>query len=125
MKLSRSGVGISVLAAVGAVVWVAQPRRVVVEGSSMAPTLTGGDRLLVVRSHEIRIGDIVAVSDPRPGDRVLVKRVASVAGDAVEVVGDNPAGSTDSRSFGAVDRRAVMGRVVYRYGPPGRTGPVR
>jgi nickel-type superoxide dismutase maturation protease len=91
----------------------------------MAPTLTGGDRLLVVRSRGLRIGDIVVVSDPRPGDRVLVKRVVSVAGDAVEVVGDNPGSSTDSRSFGPVDRRAVMGRVVYRYGPPGRSGPVQ
>jgi nickel-type superoxide dismutase maturation protease len=131
VNLSASRAGISVTAAlgaaagvVGAALWLARPRRVVVEGTSMSPTLTGGDRLLVVRRAGLRIGDIVALADPRSPDRVLVKRVVSVTGSAVEVVGDNSRSSTDSRAFGPVDRRAVMGRVVYRYGPPGRTGPV-
>jgi hypothetical protein len=43
----------------------------------------------------------------------------------VTVVGDNPDASTDSRVFGPVPRGAVVGRVVYRYGPEGRTGRVR
>jgi hypothetical protein len=41
----------------------------------------------------------------------------------LEVVGDDPAASTDSREFGPVPLDSVVGRIVYRYGPSGRTGP--
>ncbi|HXQ58459.1 MAG TPA: S26 family signal peptidase [Acidimicrobiales bacterium] len=104
-------------------------RRVVVEGPSMEPALARGDRLLVLRRllplRSPRVGDIVAVTDPRPGGRLLVKRVAAVRGDEVVVEGDNRLASTDSGTFGPVDRRAIVGRAVYRYGPPGRSGRIR
>lgn len=90
----------------------------------MEPTLTGGDRLVVVRRITPRVGDIVAVRDPRCRPRLLVKRVVSVRGTEVVVGGDNPRSSTDSRAFGPVERRAVVGRAVYRYAPPGRAGPL-
>ncbi len=88
----------------------------------MEPVLMSGDRLLVLRRRRPRVGDIVAVADPRPGGRLLVKRVVALQGDEVLVEGDNRSSSTDSRHFGPVDRRAVLGRAVYRYGPPGRSG---
>lgn len=96
--------------------------RVVVDGPSMEPTLASGDRLLLLRLGAPRVGDIIAVTDPRPGGRLLVKRVAAFQGDQIVVVGDNQSASTDSWDFGPVDRRAVLGRAVYRYGPPGRSG---
>jgi len=106
-------------------------RRVVVEGDSMTPTLLDGDRLVVLARPwcspaRPAVGDIVAVPDPRRPDRVLVKRVASVDwpnGNLV-VLGDSPDASTDSREFGAVPLVSVIGRVVHRYGPKGRSGPV-
>ena len=94
----------------------------------MLPTLAPGDRLIVMRGWRLRPGQIVAVPDPRPGDRsvrsgrVLVKRLAAVEGDAVTLVGDNPTESTDSRTFGPVNRRAVLGVAVYRYAPAERAG---
>jgi nickel-type superoxide dismutase maturation protease len=91
----------------------------------MEPTLTSGDRLLVVRRSVPRIGDIVAVRDPGGAGRLLVKRVVSVVGGEIGVEGDNPRGSTDSRHFGPVGRQAVVGRAVYRYGPPRRSGALR
>jgi len=111
-------------AAAVAASWV-RPRRVAVEGSSMEPVLTGGDRLFVMRGRSPRVGDIVAVRDPRDARRLLVKRVVSVRGAEVVLEGDNARASTDSRDFGPVDRRAVVGRAVYRYAPAGRTGPLR
>ena len=106
-------------------------RRVVVRGGSMAPTLLDGDRLLVVSPPwrapaRTVVGDVVAVPDPRDPGRVLVKRVASVDRSAgtVQVLGDAPDASTDSRDFGPVPLTSLLGRVVHRYGPPGRTGPV-
>jgi len=58
---------------------------------------------------------------------VVVKRVEQVAGgpvvgDVIVVRGDNPAASTDSRTFGPVPASSVQGRVLYRYFPPGRQG---
>ena len=96
----------------------------------MSPVLLPGDRLLVWRTHRPRAGAVVALVDPRDETRVLVKRVARVDGDTVVVLGDNPAASTDSRSFGPVQRGMVIGVAVYRYAPAGRTtrlrrGPVR
>lgn len=89
----------------------------------MSPTLIPGDRLLVVRRRVVRPGDLAVVADPRRPERLLVKRVAEVAGGRVSVVGDNPDRSTDSRTFGPLE--SVRGQPVYRYHPPGRAGRVR
>ena len=105
-------------------------RRVEVVGGSMAPTFLAGDRLLVLARPFgpppwPGVGSVVAVPDPRDAGRILIKRVASVDRQAglLEVRGDDPAASTDSRAFGPVPRASVVGRVVYRYAPAGRTGP--
>lgn len=99
-------------------------RRVIVEGTSMLPTLEPGDRLVVARLGRPAPGDLVAVPDPRVPRRLLVKRVASVSGTQVELRGDNPGHSTDSRRFGPVPQSALRGRVVRRYAPAGRRGRV-
>ncbi|HEY5098188.1 MAG TPA: nickel-type superoxide dismutase maturation protease [Acidimicrobiales bacterium] len=111
--------------------WYHPVRRVEVVGSSMAPALRPGDRLVVVRlpwrpPFGPIPGQVVAVRDPRSPDRILIKRVRSVdrrAGTLV-VEGDDRQSSTDSRSFGPVSRSAVVGRAVYRYAPAGRNGAV-
>jgi len=102
-------------------------RRLEVSGESMLPALRPGDRVLVVGGlgpwrPRLRTGDLVALADPRDPARLMVKRVAALAGDRVDVRGDNAAASTDSRHFGPVDRAAVVGRVVYRYHPEERRG---
>lgn len=102
---------------------VARPvRRVAVVGDSMRPTLEPGDRVLAVRGRRPRPGDLVVVPDPRGGGLLLVKRVAVVGPHGITVLGDNPAASTDSRTFGPVSD--VWGRAVHRYAPPGRAGPL-
>lgn len=101
-------------------------RRVAVSGESMRPVLEPGDRLVVVSGPlPIRRGHIVALRDPElPGEpeRMVVKRIESVHGDRVRVLGDRLSLSTDSRQYGPVPRASVVGRVVYRYAPPHRTG---
>jgi nickel-type superoxide dismutase maturation protease len=102
--------------------------RVEVHGDSMRPALEPGDRLLVVRPgflRGLRSGDLVAVADPRQPERTMVKRVAMVGHADVTVRGDNPAASTDSRTFGPVPRELILGRAVYRYGPEHRRGKLR
>jgi nickel-type superoxide dismutase maturation protease len=105
------------------VVWRWRPiRRVEVRGDSMRPTLEPGDRLLVVRGGPARVGDVVAVGDPRAPARTMLKRVAARGPAGVTVLGDNAAASTDSRSLGPLPPAAVRGRAVYRYFPDDRRG---
>jgi nickel-type superoxide dismutase maturation protease len=120
----------AVVALLASTVLARTVRRVVVKGGSMAPLLLDGDRLVVLAPlwgrPRVVAGDVVAVSDPRAVDRLLVKRVAALdrLQQTVEVLGDVPEASTDSRTFGPVPLGSVLGRVAYRYGPPGRTGPL-
>lgn len=90
----------------------------------MGATVRPGDRLVVVRRRP-RPGELVAVHDPRRPERLLVKRVAAVGPHGVDVRGDDPDRSTDSRAFGPVAPEAVVGVVVHRYAPAARAGPVR
>ncbi|MCI4368072.1 MAG: signal peptidase I [Thermoplasmata archaeon] len=59
-------------------------RRVVVSDRSMEPALHDGDRLLIdpaaYKEREPKVGDLVVFPDPRETRRLLVKRVALVAG---------------------------------------------
>ena len=111
--------------------------RLRVAGESMVPALLPGDRVLVWRGlgpfrPPIRVGDLVALADPRdpatrgsggvPRERLMVKRVAGRQGDEVILRGDNEAASTDSRHFGPVPASAIRGRVIYRYLPEDRRG---
>lgn len=90
----------------------------------MRPLLEPGDRLLLAptRRQRLRAGDLVVMRDPRRPQRRIVKRVDRLEGGRAWLRGDNPAGSTDSRSFGWVALPRLVGRPVRRYGPAGRTG---
>jgi nickel-type superoxide dismutase maturation protease len=101
---------------IGALSWV-RPRRFVVAGDSMLPTLRPGDRLLVARIGHAKQGDIVVVRDPRSASRLICKRVVSADARHIVVRGDNPDASTDSRAFGPVPVEWVVGRVLRRYYP--------
>jgi type IV secretory pathway protease TraF len=50
--------------------------------------------------------------------------MTALSSDEVELRGDNPSQSTDSRSFGSVPLSSLRGRVVRRYAPAGRRGRV-
>ena len=94
-----------------------------VRGRSMAPSLLQGDRLLVMRAPP-RAGDVVLAHDPRDPNRELVKRVGRIARDGVALRGDNPALSTDARTFGPLPFAEVGWRAVARYWPPSRAGRI-
>ncbi len=90
-----------------------------VEGSSMTPTLSAGERVFVNKAaywfSRPQCGDLVVVRDPRDRDRLLLKRIDRPAGDGWLVLGDNPDESTDSRTFGPVAKDLIIGRVWGMY----------
>ena len=96
----------------------------------MAPTLLPGDWLLAdpdaYRQRSPRAGELVLLPDPREPRRLLVKRTMAIDEQGLLLVaGDDPAASTDSRTFGAVDPGTVEGRPWFRYWPLRRLGRVR
>lgn len=84
-----------------------------VAGSSMEPTLSAGDWLLVSPAAPI-VGDVVVVEHPLRAGLLLVKRLKRIDSSGYWVEGENSE-SDDSRSFGAVTE--VRGTVVGRYWP--------
>jgi len=89
----------------------------------MQPALRPHDRLLVCRWLTLRRGDLLVLRDPERHAIFLVKRVADVAANGDLVVhADNPNVSRDSRHFGPVPRRLVVGRAIFRYLPAERRG---
>ena len=103
----------------------------------MLPALEPGDWLLVdptARTWPLR-GSIVVVHEP-VSDLLVVKRVAARPGemapwldrpmrlgpDQAWLLGDDAARSIDSRTYGPVEQRRLVGRVWFRYGPIRRVG---
>jgi len=63
-------------------VLVAEPVRV--DGDSMAPTVRSGDVVLVSRTGQPRVGQLLLLRDPTDGSPV-VKRLVAVGGQTVEI----------------------------------------
>ncbi len=95
-------------------------RRVSVRGPSMSPALGDGDVVVARFGAPVRSGGVVLVTWPaRPG-QLSVKRAVRPDGDGWIVLGDNPFGSTDSRTLGPA---VVVAVVRARLWPRPRTLP--
>ena len=87
-----------------------------VEGESMLPSLQPRQRLLVKplpqKTTAPLNGSVVVCRHPADGNLILTKRVWRSQGQWLELRGDNPAASTDSRHFGQVPLDTVIGVVT-------------
>jgi nickel-type superoxide dismutase maturation protease len=97
-------------------------RRFRVQDTSMQPTLQPSDRILIATWLSPRVGDLVVARDPEWTSVFTVKRVVAVSREGFSLRGDNVNVSRDSRHFGAVPRKLILGRVVFRYLPAHRRG---
>lgn len=95
-----------------------------VSGRSMEPTFKEGQTLLVSSLpyffQQPKVGDVVVIKDPRDPStssgqdgRLLLKRIKKKEKDKYFVAGDNPQASTDSRTFGAIKKENILGRVIF------------
>ena len=103
-----------------------------------APPLRDGDlfikRVVGVEGDQMSVANGVltrnGVPEAQPPRACDVCRPArydwtlTVGPDQLAVLGDNRGGSTDSHAWGALDRRSVVGRVVWRWWPLQRFGAV-
>jgi len=81
----------------------------------MNPTFQEGDIVLVNRLAYVvtkpKPQDIIVFRDPRT-QREVIKRITNVSRDGYFVEGDNKKESTDSRQYGVIARKSIIGKVI-------------
>jgi nickel-type superoxide dismutase maturation protease len=86
-----------------------------ISGTSMTPTIAASEYVLVNRLAYLfgnpKINDIIALRDPRDG-KILTKRITKKLEDKYFVEGDNKTFSTDSRVFGWIKKRDIIGKAI-------------
>jgi len=86
-----------------------------VSGDSMLPTLKDGEAVMIVATKSIKPGDVVLADHPYKTSVKMVKRVHAIDDEGrYSLTGDNPAESTDSRTFGSLSLEYIQGKAVCR-----------
>lgn len=80
-----------------------------VEGLSMTPRYTHGKIVFASKLKQPKVGDVVIAKHHRVE---IMKRVSQLEEDKVYLLGDNPEESTDSRHFGWLPIKSILGVVV-------------
>ena len=89
-------------------------------GTSMEPTLHTGDKIVVNRTRDVHVGDIVTCNDTEHG--LIVKRVGKVEGDNIYLESDNKTRTYQLTWYGPVKeeglhkwvtRDRILGIVVF------------
>lgn len=100
--------------------WLLRKRqRFKVVGISMTPVLKPGEQVLVDPHAYLNslpeINDVVVAIHPSESNLQIIKRVALVKDDgSCFLQGDNSWESTDSRSFGLIASKQIIGKVTSR-----------
>lgn len=88
--------------------------RFIISGHSMEPFIKNGQTVLVSSIpyffSKPKTGDIVAFKKEQ---KVFIKRITKTDGERYFVSGDNKKDSLDSRRFGWVSKRDIVGKVIY------------
>jgi len=83
----------------------------------MSPTFKTGDHVFykkyVKSKSNLKVGQVVIFLHPTK-DRIQIKRIKQLKETSIEVIGDNLKYSTDSRSFGFVQKEKIIGIVTSR-----------
>jgi len=113
--------------------WVAQP--FIVSGESMDPTFKDGNYLIVdeisYATREPQKNEVIIFRYPKDPSKYFIKRIIGLPGETVEVagtqiilkedeyyvLGDNRDRSLDSRVWGAVSKKNIIGRAYVRLLP--------
>lgn len=98
-------------------------RIIKVAGDSLLPMYNNGDFVLIAKIPfllvKIKVGDIVVFKHPAYGQ--LIKKVDAVMDqeDKLFVIGFHE-NSVDSRQFGAISKKNILGKVIWHFKKPTR-----
>lgn len=89
--------------------------RFVVKEKSMEPFLHEGASLIVLKYFltSPKVGDVVIFSHTTP-PLIFVKRIIEIKNNKIWMEGDNKKVSIDSRKFGYVEAKRIVGKVILR-----------
>lgn len=57
-----------------------------------------------------KIGDVIVLKH----GKYIIKRIKAIRGDKIFVVGDNTKETTDSRNFGWINKKEIVGKVIFK-----------
>ena len=118
--------------------WVAQP--FLVSGASMEPTYRDGDYLIVdeisYRVSAPKKDDVIIFRYPKNPSTFFIKRIIALPNEEIIldgkdiklkndeyfVMGDNRDASSDSRIWGPVPKKMIIGRSIARLWPLNKIG---
>lgn len=82
----------------------------------MIPLLKPNDQILVSKLSSIHDGDIVVCKNPHndPLRSYIVKKISQIKDGKVYLEGINKNESVDSRTFGWIQRKSVIGKMIYK-----------
>lgn len=113
--------------------WVVQP--FLVSGASMQPTYEDGDYLIIdeftYHFREPAKNEVIVFRYPKDTSKFFIKRIAGVPNETIDVygnkvtldegkyfvMGDNRGESSDSRVWGPVPEKLIVGRALVRLWP--------
>lgn len=95
-------------------------KRFKIIGTSMLPLLEPGEEILInpyaYTKNKPKINDLIITIHPQNSQLAIVKRVTEMAVDgSYFLTGDNKAQSTDSRHWGTVCPKKILGKVTSRF----------
>lgn len=77
----------------------------------MLPILKSGQDVLVwCWFFKLKVGDLVVF---KKNGKEMIKRSQKVNDRSIYVIGNNLKESTDSRSFGWIEKSKIIGKVIY------------
>ncbi len=82
-----------------------------VQGGSMLPAYNSGDVLLGARWSRFKVGQVVVAAT---SERTIIKRITKIYANTVWLEGDNLTQSTDSRSFGPLQRQQIQALIIAK-----------
>ena len=77
----------------------------------MFPFLNPGDTVVVSKFGKIKIKDVVVF---KINKLKYIKRIEENKNKKYFVIGDNKKESIDSRKFGWIEKKDIIGKVIYR-----------
>lgn len=81
----------------------------------MSPVLKDGDLVTINPHAAFCVGDIVLARHPFKQSVKIIKRIAEILdGERYILLGDNPNESSDSRAFGAISAKDILGKAEAR-----------
>ncbi|MHB8443452.1 MAG: nickel-type superoxide dismutase maturation protease [Patescibacteria group bacterium] len=88
-----------------------------VKGDSMYPTIADGSVVFISFLKYLflppKVGDIVVIKTDKFNNILILKRISDIKNNEYYVLGDNLNDSFDSRKFGYIEKRHIIGKVLF------------